>query len=415
MLDLGATINVMPTSIYKSLNCGDLEPTGMTIQLANRSFVQPLGVLEDILVQVDELIFPVDFYVLEMEDETPRKGSTLILGRPFLMTARTKIDVHAGTLTMEFGDTLVQFNIFEAMKHLVEDTSLFSINLIDELVKEYMQVDTSNTESFQVVGNTDKLDCLGSIFEEPDHDEPWGVHDAKVTTTLAHLEHDSKSIDPFDQVHKNEKPECEVSPPKPPTELKPLPNHLKYAYLGDEQQFPQPSPGTGGEIVTSPQQHKKAIGWKLSDLPGINPSICTYKILMEEEARPVRQQQRRLNPTILDVVNKEVTKLLTIGIIYPILDNNWVSLVLVVPKKSGMTVMKNQNDELVPTRVRTVGELSLGEAGREVPLLLPRRIFWIHTDTHCTENQHKTTFTCPFDTFVYTRMLFRLCNAPSTF
>ncbi|RDY11028.1 hypothetical protein CR513_04364, partial [Mucuna pruriens] len=80
MLDLGASINVMPTSIYKSLNFGDLEPIGMTIQLANRSVVQPLGVLEDVLVQVNELIFPTDFYVLDIEDETSRRGSTLILG-----------------------------------------------------------------------------------------------------------------------------------------------------------------------------------------------------------------------------------------------------------------------------------------------------------------------------------------------
>ncbi|RDX63347.1 hypothetical protein CR513_58236, partial [Mucuna pruriens] len=104
MLDVGASINVMPTSIYKSLNFGDLEPTGMAIQLANRSVVQPLGILKD----VNELIFPADFYVLDMEDETSGKGSTLILGKPFLMTVRTKIDVHAGTLSMEFGDTMVQ-------------------------------------------------------------------------------------------------------------------------------------------------------------------------------------------------------------------------------------------------------------------------------------------------------------------
>ncbi|RDX76759.1 hypothetical protein CR513_43204, partial [Mucuna pruriens] len=208
MLDLGASINVMPTSIYKSLNCGDLEPTGMTIQLTNRSVVQPLIVLEDILVQVDELIFPTDFYLLDMEDETPRKRSTLILGRLFLMTAKTKIDVHARTLSMEFGDTIVQFNIFEAMKHPVEDTSLFDIDFIDELVNEYMQADTDSIKFFQVVGNTNILDCLRSVFEELDHDEPWGVHDAKVTTTLAHLEHDSKSIDSIDQVLKNEKPEC---------------------------------------------------------------------------------------------------------------------------------------------------------------------------------------------------------------
>ncbi|RDX86377.1 hypothetical protein CR513_32295, partial [Mucuna pruriens] len=73
MLHLGASINVMPTSIYKSLKFGDLEPIGITIELANRSVVQPLGVLEDVLVQVNKLIFETDFYVLDMQDEIPGK------------------------------------------------------------------------------------------------------------------------------------------------------------------------------------------------------------------------------------------------------------------------------------------------------------------------------------------------------
>ncbi|RDX89844.1 hypothetical protein CR513_28365, partial [Mucuna pruriens] len=208
MLDLGALINVMTMSFDKSLNCGDLETIGMTIQFANRSVVQPLGVLEDILVQVDELIFLTDFYVLHIEDETPGKGSTLILGQPFLMFAKTKIVVHAGTLSMEFGNTLVQFNIFEVMKHPMEDTSLFGIDLIDELIKKYMQVNTESTEFFQVARNIDILDCLGFVFEESNYYEPLKVYDTKVTTALTHLDHDSKSIDSFDQVHKNEKSEC---------------------------------------------------------------------------------------------------------------------------------------------------------------------------------------------------------------
>ncbi|RDX64266.1 hypothetical protein CR513_57190, partial [Mucuna pruriens] len=107
----------------------------MTIQLANRSIVQPLGVLEDVLVQVNKLIFPADFYVLDMEDETSEKESTLILGRPFLMTVRTKIDVHVRMLSMEFGDTLVQFNIFEAMKHPTKDHSLFGIDAMKSWLK----------------------------------------------------------------------------------------------------------------------------------------------------------------------------------------------------------------------------------------------------------------------------------------
>ncbi|RDY01280.1 hypothetical protein CR513_15411, partial [Mucuna pruriens] len=125
----------------------------------------------------------------------------------------------------------------------------------------------------------------------------------------------------------------------PPLELKPLPNHLKYVYMDNKQQSQLSLPTTSTKS-------------KKTNLPSINPSICMHRILMEEEFKHIRQQQRRLNLTILDVVKKEVTKLLAAGIIYPISDSQWVSPVKVVPKKSGMTVIKNQQDELVPTRIQ---------------------------------------------------------------
>ena len=100
------------------------------------------------------------------------------------------------------------------------------------------------------------------------------------------------------------------------------------------------------------KKHKKAIGWTLGDIPGISPSTCMHRILLEDEAKPMRQPQWRLNPVILDVVKKEVTKLLQAGIIYPISDSQWVSPVQVVPKKTGLTVIKNEKDELIPTRVQ---------------------------------------------------------------
>ena len=100
MLDLVASINVMPTFFYKSLKLGDLRPTKVVIRIANRSTVQPLGVLEDLVVKVNGFVFLEDFYILDMEDDSSRYGSILILRRPFLMTAQTKIDVHIGTLSM---------------------------------------------------------------------------------------------------------------------------------------------------------------------------------------------------------------------------------------------------------------------------------------------------------------------------
>ena len=122
----------MPTSVYRSLHLGDLKPTSVVIQLANKSVALPLGVVEDVLVQVNDLIFPADFYILDMENESSSHGSTLILGRPLLVM--TKIDVHARTLSMEFGDDVVHFNICEAMRHLAEEHSIFLVDIIDVVV-----------------------------------------------------------------------------------------------------------------------------------------------------------------------------------------------------------------------------------------------------------------------------------------
>ncbi|RDX72685.1 hypothetical protein CR513_47787, partial [Mucuna pruriens] len=414
MLDLGASINVMPTSIYRSLNFGDLEPTGMTIQLANRSIVQPLGVLEDVLVQVNELIFPADFYVLDMEDETPGKESTLILGRPFLMTARTKIDVHAGTLSMEFGDTLVQFNIFEAM-HPTEDHSFFGIDVLDEIVEEYLQLNSNSENIEKFAESADESSCLEVTDEEADQEKVQDLPNSEDNhSDIADLAFEEELSELFGQVCNQEYSKCmhdvEIKVAKAElhkSSIAQLPIIIANNLLQEQED----------KLLEVLRQHKKAIGWKLADLPGINPSICMHRILMEEEIKPTRQQQRRLNPTLLDV---------------------WVSPVQVVPKKSRMTVMKNQQEELVPTRIQNswrvcIDYRRLNQATRKDHFPLPfidqmlEKLagkshycfldgFSAYMQIHIApEDQHKTTFTCPFGTFAYTRMPFGLCNAPSTF
>ncbi|XP_048435491.1 uncharacterized protein LOC125475161, partial [Pyrus x bretschneideri] len=131
MLDLGASINVMPYSIYASMNLGELKQDGVIIQLADRSNAYPKGVLEDVLVQVNHLIFPADFYVLDMEDSSHAPSLPILLGRPFMKTARTKIDVYTGTLTMEFDGDIIHFNLSETIKHPIEDHSCFAIDIVD--------------------------------------------------------------------------------------------------------------------------------------------------------------------------------------------------------------------------------------------------------------------------------------------
>ncbi|CAN6695162.1 unnamed protein product [Malus baccata var. baccata] len=135
MLDLGASINVMPYSIYASMNLGVLKNDGVIIQLADRSNAYPKGVLED----VNHLVFPADFYVLEMDESDHAPSLPILLGRPFMKTARTKIDVYSGTLSMEFDGEVVNFNLSDSIKYPCEDHSCFSIDIVDSLAQGYLE------------------------------------------------------------------------------------------------------------------------------------------------------------------------------------------------------------------------------------------------------------------------------------
>ncbi|KAM1578700.1 hypothetical protein ACFX1Z_040226 [Malus domestica] len=231
---------------------------------------------------------------------------------------------------------------------------------------------------------------------------------------------------------------------QPPTlKLKPLPSHLKYVFLGEDQTLlviisSSLTAQEEDKLIRVLKEHKPAIGWTLADIKGISPTTCMHRILLEEGAKPSREAQRRLNPPMLEVVKKEVIKLLDCGVIYPISDSRWVSLVQVVPKKSGVTVMKNEEQELVPTRVVTgwrvcIDYRKLNAMTRKYHFPLPfldqmlERLagyqFYYFLDGYsgynqiviAPEDQEKTTFTCPFGTFAYRRMPFGLCNAPATF
>ncbi|CAH9134370.1 unnamed protein product [Cuscuta epithymum] len=137
LLDLGASINVIPYSVYKSLQLGPLHQTNVVIQLADRSTTYPKGVIEDVLVEVENMVFPVDFYVLEMGDTD--QATPILLGRPFLKTAKTKIDVSSGSLTLEFDDQKVEFNIFDSTKKQIKDQSLCSLNIFESQEPKFLK------------------------------------------------------------------------------------------------------------------------------------------------------------------------------------------------------------------------------------------------------------------------------------
>ncbi|GJZ22429.1 reverse transcriptase domain-containing protein [Tanacetum coccineum] len=225
--------------------------------------------------------------------------------------------------------------------------------------------------------------------------------------------------------------------------LKPLPDNLEYVFLEEPSFLPfiissQLSKEKKNILISVLKKHKQAFAWKTTDIPGICPSFCKHKIQLLDDKKPVVQKQRRLNPNIQEVVKKEIIKLLDTGIIYPIADSPWVSPIHCVPKKGGITVVTNENDELVSTRTFTgwrvcidYRKLNEATAKDHFPLsfmdqMLERLTgnkYFCFLDGFSgyfqipinPMDQEKTTFTCPFRTYAYRRMPFGLCNAYSTF
>ncbi|GJS06593.1 reverse transcriptase domain-containing protein [Tanacetum coccineum] len=415
LADLGASINLMPFSVWKKLNLPDLTPTCMTLELADRSISRPIGIAKDVNVKVGVFQFPADFVVVDFE---PDPRVPLILGRCFLKTSRALIDVYEGELTLRVGNEAITYNLDQTSRYSVNYNDM-TANRIDvvELVREVVFSDSRGT--ILILGSTHYSDL-------PPPNQGNYLPEIRKELKLCEAKTAKSSID---------------EPPE--VELKDLPPHLEYAFLEDNNKLPviiakdlsvmKKTGSHNGSNVES-----KAIAWKLSDIKGINPEFCSHKILMEEDYEPAVQHQRRVNPKIHDVIKKEVEKLLDAGLIYPISDSPWVSPVHCVPKKGGMTVVTNDENELVPTRLVTgwrvcIDYRKLNEATRKDHFPLPFMDQMLErlagNEYYCfldgfsgyfqipidPKDQEKTTFTCPYGIFAYRRMPFGLCNAPCTF
>ncbi|GJR89047.1 reverse transcriptase domain-containing protein [Tanacetum coccineum] len=466
LADLGASINLMPLSIWKELSLPALTKTRMILELADRTISTPTGIAEDVFVKVGTFFFPADFVVVDYVAD-PRVP--LILGRPFLRTARALIDVHGEQMTLRHDDQSVTFK--------VGDTKTFSYNIIETVnrvdvidiaFEEYVQEVLEISESGNPTATSDlMIDSHSPSFT------PFGGSDFLMEEIDEFLEHDDSIPPGVDGIYDSEgdtvyleellsvinsdpnlppSPVCEINVPEeiksscedpPDLELKDLPSHLEYAFLEGDDKLPviiakNLKDEDKTALIKVLKSHKHAIAWKISDIKGIDPQFCTHKILMEENAKPVVQHQRRVNPKIHEVIKQEVIKLLDAGLIYPISDSPWVSPVHCVPKKGGITVVKNEENELIPTRLVTgwrvcIDYRKLNDATRKDHFPLPFMDQMLErlagNEYYCfldgfsgyfqipidPLDQEKTTFTCPYGTFAYRRMPFGLCNAPGTF
>ncbi|CAN6588637.1 unnamed protein product [Malus baccata var. baccata] len=358
LIDLGASINLMSFSVFQRLGQGEIKPTSVIIlQLADRSIAYPRGIIEDLIIKVDNLYLPADFVILDMDQDMQ---TPIILGRPFMATARTLIDVEAGTLTLRVQNQSVVFSLFEATKRPGDVHDCMRVDVLDSLLH---------------------AEIMSRLTSDP----------------LLNVLHGFEN--------KNTKDE---EPPK--LELKVLPEHLKYAYLGADSSLPviiaaDLSSTEEDKLLRILRSHQDAIGWTIADIKGISPTICMHKILMEDGVKPAIDAQRRLNLIMKEVVRNEVMKLLDAGMIYPISDR-W--RMCVDYRKINAGTRKDHFS------LPFIDQILERLAGRALYCFLDGYSGYNQIPV-APEDQEKTTFTCPFGTFAYRRMPFGLCNAPATF
>ncbi|KAK1691727.1 hypothetical protein QYE76_008424 [Lolium multiflorum] len=385
LCDIGASVSAIPyelyTEIMHEIDSCELEDIDVVIQLANRETISPIGIVRDVEVLCD---CKKEKILTKFAGESYEFNFSKFTKTPY------KADLPSNDFKMEQCASIVLVPNNPLQQHL-ED---------------------SESEVFRK-----ERDELEEIFLR----QPILKHDLPVEDLGT------------------------TPPPKedPVFDLKPLPDNLKYAHIDDKKIYPViiSSKLTEFEeerLLQILKKHRGAIGYTLDDLKGISPSICQHAINMEDDAKPVVEPQRRLIPKMKEVVRNEVLRLLEAGIIYPIADSRWVSPVHCVPKKGGMTVVPNDNDELIPQRVvvgyrmcidfRKVNKVTKKD---HYPLpFIDQMLERLSKNTHfCfldgysgfsqiavkAKDQEKTTFTCPYGTYAYRRMPFGLCNAPATF
>lgn len=244
LFDIGASVSLMPYFIYKKLDLDELKPTNMCLSLADKSVTYPLGILENVPIKVRKFVIPVDFIVLEMEEDLE---IPILFGRPFLRTTGAIIDMKKGKITLEVANECMEFDVLNIMKStLIEVAS--RIDFIDECIEEVIH------------------ECLRNDLKETCITKEASEQILEVTPYLP-----SCRISRFEPLRREEDPKGTTLSEEVTLELKPLPSNLRYAFLDSNLKFPfivnssLPSNNVDA-LYDELNSHKNAIGYSINDL-----------------------------------------------------------------------------------------------------------------------------------------------------
>ncbi|GJQ98353.1 reverse transcriptase domain-containing protein [Tanacetum coccineum] len=357
----------------------------------------------------------------------------LILGRSFLRTGRALIDVYGEEITLRVDNEAVTFNLYQTTRYSsTNNKSVNRIDIIDAVCEEYAPelLGFSNSSGGNPTPTSEPFTSEFILVEIEAY-----LKDDLISTEIDHADSNPEEDILTEAISSIEEP--------PELELKDLPSHLEYAFLEENDKLPVIiAKGLKNDekyaLLKVLKSHKRAIAWKIIDIKGIDPRFGTHKILMKDDYKPMVQSQRRVNPKIHEVIKKEFLKLLDAGMFTHLPTAMGLVKCIVDPQKEGITVVANEENELITTHLVTgwrvcIDYRKLNEATRKDHFPLPfmdqmlERLagneFYCFLDGFSgyfqipidPQDQEKTTFICPYGTYACRRMPFGLCNAPSTF
>eukprot|EP00253_Pinus_taeda_P019666 PITA_19666 len=312
LVDLGATINIMTLETTQLLQLKHLiRETPTILELADHSTIKPEGVIEDLVISVESRNYPADFVVLQTK--TKLGGHPLILGRPWLATTDAFSNCRSGSMTISNGQETKQLTLYPHATPMINNDNSVWVDYEDEETQPILTVGQALTFK-----DSTEDELISNFISEPSSVNPE-IHNHFTVILESKSQHNLET--------ENLPQTLAGSPSKSITvEIEPGKTLNINPNLTDDQKQ---------QLMNLLRENKEAFAWDYTDMKGISPELCTHRIYIKEGSRPVCQPQRRMNPNLREIVKEELQKLLNAGFIYPISDSEWVSPLVIVPKKNG--------------------------------------------------------------------------------